>query len=645
MKKFNKLFSVCIGISMLAGTAPIVLAENGTETVKNEFVEDFESYKIGEKPSYVVADPSMSESQVVDDGTGNKVFMIKYDRKNVHALGMNLGQTFSKGAYNYSFKVKIVNANQGDWYFPMMTLQSEKGTGVFESKIAKDGFQLCNDSWDGLDSMKKFIDSNGYYNINRVIDFDSGKHYVQRDLNGTYLEQTLKGTEFSKIFITGRTENNGFTEAQAKIDDENLKGYGVLYIDDIKITPVDEFEIESKTAPVGGRVMNTNKTFKATFNNVLGTVSADKVTVTKDETVLTQGYSVSKSGKTLVVTFEDNLTAGSSYKISAKGISMISSEAEKEYTVAEFTAVDPKDGFTENFEGYSVGDKPYFISAEAVFADSCVKEENGNKVLAVKYDRSANYANFNINLGNTFESGAYNYGFKAKVVNANQGDWYYPMMTLTTNGVGEEVFESKTTYLGWQLFDYAWMSFDDMAPFKDSNGYYNVDRILNLDTGKYLVQKGKKGNFAEYSLKKTKFSKMNIRGIYGSGDGFKEAVTGDAENKDYAVIYLDDISLTAHKEMYADGAKITDLAQAAGKNVTAKVNTSYISENDYLVIFALYNGNTLETVKTVESSDIVNNWAEAEFAIAQDTTGLKLSYMVFDSLGGLKPIGATKTDF
>ena len=62
----------------LISISPYVLAE---ETEYPSFYEDFESYAIGEIPSYITIDASAhAGSGIVDDGTGNKVFMLKYNR-------------------------------------------------------------------------------------------------------------------------------------------------------------------------------------------------------------------------------------------------------------------------------------------------------------------------------------------------------------------------------------------------------------------------------------------------------------------------------------------------------------------------------------------------------------------------------------
>lgn len=247
--------------------------------------------------------------------------------------------------------------------------------------------------------------------------------------------------------------------------------------------------------------------------------------------------------------------------------------------------------FYEDFESYNVGDVPSYISKDAAFTAKVISN-NGNKVLEIKYDRSANYANFNINLGSTFSKGMYNYSYKAKIVNSNQGDWYFPFMTLQTSS--GEIFTSKIAQYGWQLMNASWMNFGTMKQFLDNDGYYNINRRIDLDNGKHYVQQNTSGAWSEQGLSKTAFSTINIRGIYGSNDGFTatQAKINDEENKDYAVIYIDDIVIEP------DVLKMTD------KNVSDKEDFS-VSKNPEFT----FNENIKAIDKTkIEIKETKNVW-------------------------------------
>lgn len=360
----NKKIAAVLAGAVFAGALnmPCAYAADEKSAKYPSFYEDFESYNIGDTPSYISKDNAFT-AKVIGDGE-NKVLEIKYDRSANYAnFNMNLGDTFSKGMYNYSYKAKVVNSNQGDWYFPFMTLQTSSGE-IFTSKIAQYGWQLMNAAWMNFDTMKQFVDSNGYYNINRRIDLDNAKHYVQQNTSGAWVEQALSKTAFSTINIRGiYGSGDGFTAAQAKINDEANKDYAVIYIDDIVIEP-DTLKITGKNVSATEKLLVSNA-LELTFNEAVKAVDKSKLTITEKRSVFenntvkenvktlsAEEFSVSTSGTKLSIGLSGGWNYGAKYEVTiGEGALTPTSKLEDAYGVISFETESITGGVTGVSDG------------------------------------------------------------------------------------------------------------------------------------------------------------------------------------------------------------------------------------------------------------------------------------------------------
>jgi len=659
----------------LYGTAAdTVIADFTAVEATDNFVEDFEDYDIGALPYFMNTTFNVFDgSGIVDDGTGNKVFMLKYNRQNTsywQHFYMDLGYMFSNKAYNYDYKFKIVNSDGGDWYnYFMSAYDSTNDKIVMQNKLGSK-VQFYNNQNNEYSDMDVIKDANGYYNMHQVFDFVNKKVYPPianiKEASPTTLNNAL---QFNKIRITTRHE---FTSVPEVTGDEANKDYGIIYIDDITINPVESIKLTGKNTAIGSEVLNTNKEYKAFFNQNLGTVSAANVKVEKDGVEITEGFSVTKSADTLTVTFAEDLTVGSKYKITATGIS--ASDAMygtiKDTVIADFTARDKIDEFTEDFEGFEVGDKPYFVTffGGNKMQAEVAADETGNKVLKMTYDSavSGGWYGMRIMLGNDFTMGSYNYDYDVRVVNAQAGV-AQPFMTLQ-NYTSEKSVSLMTRHISKLDNDDAtekvpsfvfgqgyWVLAENMP---QTNGYYNVDAYIDIDnrvqgfplkdgTPRRVwpiepedgVDDNPDTEENEAVPGTNTFNAIYTKLITNGNLGIAAPEGSEYFSETVDTYFVDNISITPRRGIWKGEEKIAEVSDAKGGNVTAKIDMNDTNAENFTVIFALYSGNKLEEVKTIDKEEMVNGYAEATLSVPADAEELKLTYMIFDSLNGLKPVG------
>lgn len=275
-KKMKKLLSAIMAVAMAGSIAPSVLAEEvAVEETAKTFIEDFEGYEIGTLPSFItIAGSTMTGSGVVDDGTGNKVFMLKYNRSVSYSNAyINLDKTFSDGAYNYDYKFKIVNADAVDWYDYFMAPWDGVNSKVVMQDKLSGTVQFYNSSVNEYSDIESLKDENGYYNMHQVFDFANKKVYPpMKNVHGSSSDNLANALQFDRLrFRCNHDSKNGVPAVTG--DAENAE-FAIIYIDDIEITPVEPIKVVSKNAPIGGEVLKSNLTYKATFDYDLATVSA-----------------------------------------------------------------------------------------------------------------------------------------------------------------------------------------------------------------------------------------------------------------------------------------------------------------------------------------------------------------------------------
>lgn len=261
------------------------------------------------------------------------------------------------------------------------------------------------------------------------------------------------------------------------------------------------------------------------------------------------------------------------------------------YALAEETEIP---SFYEDFEGYEIGEIPSYITidASAHAGSGIIDDGTGNKVFMLKYNRNASYKNMYMNLGETYNTGRYNYSYRFKIVNSDGGDWYDSFMTL--NDGTNNIMTRKITK-GTQFFNNTANTYDDIEKYKDSNGYYNITSTLDLDNLKhYLPVKDPYGRTSD-SLSAGTFKRIRIRSNHDFSSGIA-AVTNDPENADFGVIYIDDI------EIELDRLAITDMNPSEGDKVSILQDVNVTFDEDI---------KSVDKAK-VEITEKLNVWEEGK---------------------------------
>lgn len=334
----------------LISVSPHILAETAEETEYPSFYEDFESYEIGQIPGYITIDASAhAGSGIVDDGTGNKVFMLKYNRSaSYRNMYMNLGETYKGGRYNYSYKFKIVNSDGGDWYDSFMAL-NDGSNNIMTRKISSTT-QFFNNTANTYEDIKDYLDDNGYYNITSTLDLDNLRHYLPvKDPYGR-TSDSLSGGSFKRIRI--RSNHDFSSGVPAVTGDTENAAYGIIYIDDIEIA-LDSLEITGVTPEKESDSVEISKDIEVTFDESIKTVDESKIEITESrkvweegkvkelkETVSAEKYDVSYSGKVLTISFFDGMEYEAEYELNIdKGAVTPTSKMSQKYEPIKFKTV------------------------------------------------------------------------------------------------------------------------------------------------------------------------------------------------------------------------------------------------------------------------------------------------------------------
>lgn len=662
----------------LYGTAAdTVIADFTAVEATDSFVQNFDNYEVGDVPYFVSSTGASMAAEVADDGTGNNVLKVTYSETadSYKILVFDLGYTYAEGAYDYDYDFKIVNSAIG-CLSPFMVPYTDKDITtrqLISRGMVYAGSHIVSYDRDGIKN------DAGYLTSHSVINFDTDKIYVPA-ISGTGLtEKSFDNADatMSKIRIRGLLSSSGIGKAgeDSEYYSDTVDTY---FIDNINIAPVETMKLTGKNTAIGSEVLNTNKAYKVFFNYDLGTVSASNVIVEKDGVAITEGFTVAKSGNALTVTFDSDLTVGSKYKITATGIPASSAMygTAKDTVIADFTARDKIDEFVEDFEDYEVGDVPYFVS---IFGGNkmqaeVTKDETGNKALKITMDseNTTQWYGMRIMLGNDFTMGSYNYDYDVKIVNAQAGR-FQPFMQLQ-NYTSEKSVDIQNRTLTLQKSDDGtedvpsfvfgngyWVVAENLP---ETNGYYNIDAYVDLDnrvqgfplkdgTGRRVwpleptdaVADDPDTEEDEAVAGTNAFNAIYMKAIkYGTALGIAASEGSEYLSETVDTYFVDNISITPRRGLWASDEKIATVKDGAGNKVTAKIDMREQSAENYTVIFALYNNVRLEEVKTVKKADLVNGYAIAELTVPENAENCKLSYMIFDSINGMRPIGG-KTNF
>lgn len=202
--------------------------------------EDFESYEIGETPSFISSTGNTISAEVADDGTGNKVLKITYKnepkgQQKYNYLTLKLDKDYSFGKYSYDYKVKIVNTANG-CFSPFMAMCNTNGGEIMTRQSIASGFV-----YDGgyVVPREKTAMENGYYISHSIVDLDNKKQYVPDGGTGL-LEKNLQGSymNFSSIKIRGILDTPlGITAPEGS--EYAIEDTEIYFIDDLEIKPIE----------------------------------------------------------------------------------------------------------------------------------------------------------------------------------------------------------------------------------------------------------------------------------------------------------------------------------------------------------------------------------------------------------------------
>lgn len=322
----NKKIAAILASVIFAGTINIPFASaEASDTAYPSFYEDFESYNVGDVPSFITLDSSMSGSCVVEDENGNKVFMLKYDGSgNFKMMNIDLGQVFNTGRYNYDYKLRFKNLTGKIGFSPAMTLSTSKSgdSGIMIRQIITqglvfDGGYIVNFSRAGLK------DSNGYFDIKSYIDLDNKKQKVPAQSGTGLSERNLSGNSFR--YINVRTYNG----VAPTIGESNAADSDIIYIDDIRVEP-DTLNITNKNIN-DNDVVDTSKALELTFNETVKSVDKSKIEIKESKTTFENGalstgtktltaedFNADISDSKLTISAKDGWSFGAEYEITLK---------------------------------------------------------------------------------------------------------------------------------------------------------------------------------------------------------------------------------------------------------------------------------------------------------------------------------------
>jgi len=322
----------------------------------------------------------------------------------------------------------------------------------------------------------------------------------------------------------------------------------------------------------------------------------------------------------------------------------------------DFKVISTSDAvFYEDFENYDIGETPEFVtSTGGTMSGEVVDDGTGNKVLKVSYKNEQKYQWLKLDLGRTYDHGKYSYDYKTKIVNVS-GGCFSPFMQMYDES-GNPIMIRQSIKKGFVYGNGYIVSRENTAM---ENGYYLSHSILDLDNKKQQVPTASGGflkrNFEDASGKAIQtpvnFSTIRIRGLLTTDPIDVKAPENSehySETEDF--YFIDDLAITplefSNTGLFRDNERIEKLSDAAGKTVTVRVDVGDIFDEkpEFTVIFALYDGERLKEVKTIDRRSIEIHHAEAEFDLPEESSSYKLSYMIFENLSGLKPILTRKVE-
>lgn len=309
----NKKIAAILATVIFAGTINIPFASAETaDTAYPSFYEDFESYNVGDVPSFINLDSSMSGSCVVEDEKGNKVFMLKYTGKdNWKMMNIDLGQVFNKGRYNYDYKLRFKNLTGKIGFSPAMTLSTDKSStsGIMTRQIITQGFVFDGGYIVGF-SRPGLKNSDGYYDIQSYIDLDNKKQKVPAQSGTGLSERNLSGNSFR--YINVQTYNG----VAPTIGEGNSADSDVIYIDDIRVEP-DTLKITNKNIK-NNDIVDISKVLELTFNENVKSIDKAKIEIKESKTTFENGV-ISTGTNTLTAEEFDAEVSDSKLTINAKG--------------------------------------------------------------------------------------------------------------------------------------------------------------------------------------------------------------------------------------------------------------------------------------------------------------------------------------